>query len=223
VVVGDFQQSANFGGSTFASSGGYQAFIAKYAGASGNHVWSRSGGGTGDDWANGVAVDGSGNVIVTGSFTGTANFGGTALVSTYNTGVLLAKYSSAGTHLWSRGFTAVSSFGLGSGRGVAADSVGNIVVAGTVCGAVGFDGLYLGNGSTDLLLAKFSGSNGGTLWAKSTGDLQSDYGKAVAVGAGNNVLAGGTFAISANLGGGLMQSAAPGELSGDAYIVKLSP
>ena len=67
------------------------------------------------------------------------------------------------------------------------------VVAGAISGAVGFNTLYLGNGSTGILLAKFLGSNDGTLFAMSTGDLQRDCVEAVEVVAGDNVLTGGFF------------------------------
>jgi len=53
--------------------------------------------------ATGVAVDASGEVVVTGSFTGTVNFGGGAL-STPNTSadVFVVKYGGAGEHRWSK-------------------------------------------------------------------------------------------------------------------------
>jgi hypothetical protein len=53
-------------------------------------------GGTGNDWGNALALDGSDNVLLTGFFNGTADFdpgAGTAnLTSSGNTDIFLAKY-----------------------------------------------------------------------------------------------------------------------------------
>jgi hypothetical protein len=46
-------------------------------------------------------VDGGGNVVVTGYFQGTVNFGGGSLTSAGGTDIFLFKYSAAGAHVWS--------------------------------------------------------------------------------------------------------------------------
>jgi len=51
-----------------------------------------------------VAVDQAGNVYLSGSFQGTANFGATNLSSAGGTDAFLAKYSSNGQFLWVRQF-----------------------------------------------------------------------------------------------------------------------
>ena len=66
-------------------------FLAKYD-AAGNHVWSLQLGGPSFDDGFGVTADASGNVIVTGSFNGTADFGGDPLTSAGGRDVFLAKY-----------------------------------------------------------------------------------------------------------------------------------
>ena len=47
---------------------GDDLFVAKYSGSDGSHVWSKGFGSGGDEWGNGVSVDGSGDVVITGSF-----------------------------------------------------------------------------------------------------------------------------------------------------------
>jgi hypothetical protein len=220
-VTGSFQQSVAFGGTTFTSAGSYDMFVAEYSGANGSHLWSASGGGSGDDRGNATAFDASGNVLVTGYFTGNANIAGNSLSSPYNPGlsaIFLAKYSSAGSGLWVRGFTPVVSFGYGSGNGIAVDSVGNIVLTGNTCGAIGFDGTYLGNGDSDIFLAKLT-ATGNTVWAKSYGATGNDCGLAVSIGAGNAILVCGYFYQAADFGTGQMQSAA----NNDGFIFKTTP
>ena len=217
-VAGSFQQTVNFGGASFTSAGNYDMFVAKYSGATGNHLWSLSGGGSGYDFGNAIAFDSNGNVVVTGAFYGTANIGGNMLSSPHNPGLpamFLAKFSSTGTALWSRGFVPYFAGGEASGNGVAVDGVGNIVVTGFVSGITGFDGTYLGMGDADILLAKFS-TGGNTLWAWSYGGSMADHGSAVTIGAEGKVLATGYFHTSVDFGGGAMQSAS----SNDGFVVK---
>lgn len=220
-VIGSFQQTVSFGGGSFTSAGNYDVFVAKYSGANGSHLWSCSGGGSSADKGYAIAFDPNGNVVATGYFSGNANIGGSALSSPYNQGlpaIFLAKFTSAGTALWSRGFIPYVSYGQATGNGVAVDGTGNIVLTGCVCGAVGFDGAYPGGGDMDILLAKFS-PTGGTIWVKSYGSSGNDSGNAVSVGAENNILATGFFVQSADFGSGTMQSGA----QYDGFVVKTAP
>jgi hypothetical protein len=222
VIVGSFQGSLNLGGSTFASAGGYDIFVAKYAGSTGAHQWSVSGGGTGNEQGRSVAVDASGNVVVTGEFMGTATIGGTALSSPYSpslTAMFLTKYSASGSPVWSQGFVPTDSYSMATGRGVAVDGAGNIVLTGYIQGTVGFGSLYLTGGSPTIVLAKFSGS-GLQLWAKGYGGTSlNDVGQAVSTGASNNILAAGYFGDPINFGCGSMTSAC----QADGFSVKVSP
>lgn len=81
LVAGDFSGTADFGGGTLTSAGGNDLVVAKYD-ASGAYLWSRSFGGSDNgDSPEVLAVDGSGNVLVSGSFFGTVDFGGGLLSS----------------------------------------------------------------------------------------------------------------------------------------------
>ena len=104
-VTGFFKGTADFdpgSGSTnlnSASVGSNDVFFAKYN-SSGDLVWAKSVGGTSGDNGEKIAVDGSGNVYVTGFFQGTADFdpgsGTTNLTSAGSNDVYFAKYSSDG-------------------------------------------------------------------------------------------------------------------------------
>jgi hypothetical protein len=221
-VVGSFQGSLNLGGSTLTSAGGSDVFVAEYSGSTGAHLWSVSGGGSGNDLGRAVAVDASGNVVITGEYVGTASIAGTTITAPYNPGtssMFVAKYSSTGTGVWAQRFAPRSSNGVASGRGVAIDSAGNIALTGYVEGSVVFGSVALGMGSPTIMLAKLSGA-GSVVWAKGTGGSGlSDIGEGVTVGAGDNILATGHFADPIDFGGGSMTSVC----QGDGFIAKLSP
>jgi hypothetical protein len=68
------------------------------------HIWSRSFGDSDDDIGRAVAVDGSGNVILTGWFEGAVDFGGGLLTSVGDRDIFLAKYDMDGNHIWSRAY-----------------------------------------------------------------------------------------------------------------------
>ena len=55
------------------SEGNDDIFLSKFDSA-GNFIWARTCGGIGDDNGWGIAIDGSGNANITGSFEGSVNF-----------------------------------------------------------------------------------------------------------------------------------------------------
>jgi len=70
----------DFGGGPVSSTNN-DVFVAKYTMATGAYVWARHATGPGWENATGVAVDSAGNVVVTGNFDQTIDFGGGALNS----------------------------------------------------------------------------------------------------------------------------------------------
>ena len=65
--------------------------------ASGVHQWSQRFGGDEFEGPRGIAVDGAGNVIVTGTCSGAVDFGGGALIAADHD-IFVAKYDASGTH-----------------------------------------------------------------------------------------------------------------------------
>lgn len=108
----------------------------------GDYVWSRSMGSiAGNDGANGLAIDGIGNVYTTGGFAGTVDFdpgtGITNLISTLSTDdVFISKLSSNGDFVWARGF---GGSGSDQGRFIAVDGSGNVYTTGHFKNSVDFD------------------------------------------------------------------------------------
>jgi len=73
----------------------------------------------GDDQANGVAIDGDGNILVAGQIR----------VDVGNNDIWIRKYDSAGTEQWTQTYDGPAN-GSDDGRAVAVDSAGNVIVAG---------------------------------------------------------------------------------------------
>src|SRR5512134_1652383 len=91
------------------------------------HLWSQCFGSAGASSRGfAVAVDGSGNVVLAGSFTGSVSFGGSTLTA-QNTDIVLAKYNPLGAHVWSKRF---GGMGADQAYAVAVDDAGNILVTG---------------------------------------------------------------------------------------------
>jgi len=168
------------------------------------HVWSQRFGGTSSDQGNTVALDASGNVIVSGPFFGTANFGGVNLVSAGAADVFLAKYDASGAHLWSKRFGGTSQE---QSIVLAVDGSGSIVVTGLFAGTVDFGGGPLVSaGSSDIFLVKYDAS-GAHLWSRRFGDTGNDAGWDVAFDGAGNLAVVGYYNGTINLGGANLVSA----------------
>jgi hypothetical protein len=188
-VVGSFNNSATFGGTNVSSFGGDDLFVTKYDPA-GNLLWVRTAGGSTNDTANGVAVDGGGNCYVTGTFWNAANFGTTNLNSSGGRDVFLVKYSGTGNLVW-----VTHAGGVDDDRGlaIAVDGSSNIFVTGTFNGTAAFDNTNLVSaGVFDIFVAKYD-SAGRLLWARQAGGILDDYGTGVATDAAGNCYVTGHF------------------------------
>src|SRR5207244_11623198 len=99
-------------------------------------------------------VDPSGNIDVTGAFSGPADFGGGALTSA-GVDIFLAKLSPTGGHVWSRRFG--SALATHTGNGVACDGSGNVLVTGSFENSIDLGrGWARGFASQECFVATFS-------------------------------------------------------------------
>lgn len=192
VIAGQFEGTVNFGGSNLASGGDKDIVIAKYTSA-GAHSWSMRFGSTGADVGLGIGTDSSGNVYVIGQFSGTVNFGGSNLVSSGSTDIVIAKYSSAGAHVWSQ---RIGGTGIETGNAIAVMSDGTFAITGSYGNfgnAVDFGGGPLTpNGGADIFVAKYD-SAGVHQWSRSIGGTSQDLGTAIAINASGDVAVTGYF------------------------------
>ncbi|PWU08755.1 MAG: hypothetical protein C5B50_28970 [Verrucomicrobia bacterium] len=193
-VAGLFQNSASFGATVLASSGGNDIFIAKYD-PSGNLVWAKAAGGTADDEAHGVAVDAAGNAYITGfADSRTATFGSLSFVNHSGfDNAFVAKCNNAGTFLWVR---QISSTADSRGNGIALDGATNVFSAGSFAGTATFGSTNLAaagtSGYPDVFLLKHDLS-GNQLWVRQAGGTNDDEANGVAADAAGNTFVTGEF------------------------------
>ncbi len=162
--------------------------------ASGTPDWGWAAGVGDNQRAWGVAVDSADNVILTGYFEADLNLGCSTLQSTGAADIFVAKFSSAGTCLWSKRFGEPAMFDDEQrAYRVAVDSSNNIIITGFFEGDVDFGAASISSaGYYDVFVAKFD-SSGTNLWAKSFAGGYSDYAHSVAVDPQDNILVAGYF------------------------------
>jgi len=152
-VTGWYLYSTDLGGGPLLASQ-YAAFLAKYSGNDGHHLWSKSFSGAGYIFGNAVTVDANGNAAITGNFTSTIDLGGGVLnTSAFGvTTIFVAKYSSAGGHLWSKRFGGTS---YADSTAIATDGTGHVLVTGPFMGTADFGVQSLSStGSDDMYLLR---------------------------------------------------------------------
>ncbi len=137
--------------------------------------WAKSVGGSGYDKSYSIAVDGSGNTYITGTFEGTVDFDPGAGTTTLTSGgygvIFFAKYDANGSLVWAK---SVGENGNTTSYSITVDGSGNIYITGYFLGTVDFnpspnpaDTLYLTeNTGGSIFFAKYNGSDGSLVWAK---------------------------------------------------------
>jgi hypothetical protein len=216
IVTGIFAGTFDFGGgNVLTSAGGDDIFVAKL-GAAGADVWSKRFGDANQQNGFRVAVDGAGNVILAGFFSGTVNFGGSLLTSQGGSDVFVAKFGPGGAHVWSKSFGAAQEQ---YARSVVVDHTGNVFVTGYFYNTIDFGGGALTSaGSSDIFVAKLDPS-GNHIWSKRFGNAGAQAGFAAAVDASGNVIVAGYLYGAIDFGGGNRV----GGGNNDVFLAKFAP
>ncbi len=227
-VAGSFSGTVNFGPSSITSNGGKDIFIVAYNSA-GTFLWCRTIGGSLDDEATAIDVNGLG-VFVTGYFQGTvdlnAGVGVTSVTSAGGKDIFEVFYSTAGNFF--SGFR-IGSTGNDQGNAIVRDNNINCeIIAGSFEGTVDFDpGISTVNltsaGSTDVF---FGAYNSGVLqFACAMGATTNDEARGLAVSAGGNIYITGTYTGTADFdpGAGVFNLANVGGINrDDIFFAKYS-
>ncbi len=210
--------------STYA--GGTEAFVTKLASTGTALTWSSYVGGIGSDTGRAIAVDGSGNVYLTGS-TYSSDFPVWLAIDSSLGGsndAFVAKVNGAGSSLaWS---TYLGGSGGESAYGIAIDTSGNVYVTGYTSSsdfptAGGFDATYGGN--SDAFVTKIKSDGTARIWSSYLGDTEYDEARAVAVDESGNVyVTGHTHSPNFPSSGGFDTTyGGVGNDNGDAFVTKV--
>jgi hypothetical protein len=191
---------------TLSSFGGDDMFLAKLDPA-GNALWGKHFGGAATVAGStiGVAIDKTGNVAISGGFTGAANFGGGALTAPMmKSNPYVATYDNNGVFNWQAQLGSVSVFGYDVTS--AFDSAGDVIVSGDYDGgslvvplAAGGSATLANNNSRDIFVAKLTNASGGKAeWAKRFGEAigtaaASTLARALVVDSSDVIYLGGNF------------------------------
>jgi hypothetical protein len=173
------------GGSSYSTARLNTSFVGKYNNA-GNYTWGvfiAPDNSASSVEAEGITVDNSGNVYVTGAFSGTVTFGTQSPVTSVGPGsfdLFVAKYNSSGVFQWAVQF---GSKAYEKGYSISVDNAGNYYVTGNFNGQAS-DALTMGNtlngsGNADIFVMKGAVSNGAAAKSIKRNSGASDIGKDV--------------------------------------------
>jgi hypothetical protein len=215
-VTGSFGGTIDFGKGGLTSAGGTDIFVAKLD-ANGAALWSRSFGSVDNDVGLGVAMDAAGDVVVTGSFHGSVDFGGGAFHAPGAApAIVVAKLDATDGHtLWARTMGTDTGNGAGNGIALAVASDGSILLGGVSFGTIDFGGGPIPNASGACGFITRMGADGAYQWGKLLQASNGSNTTSVAGDSAGNVYLTGTYIGTADLGGGPMTAAS----SGSSFLV----
>lgn len=219
IMAGYFSLSSlTPGTATVVSNGNVDGWVVKYN-SSGTMQWAAKIGDTGNEYANAVATDASGNIYVSGYFTSTTlSIGTSTLINAGGNDIFLAKYDASGNPQWAVSY---GNTGNETSTGLATDASGNVYITGyygsgttLTMGAT----ILTNSGNIDWYVAQVS-SSGVVQWAKRFGGTGSDYAMGVKTDNSGNVVVTGYFSSSSMAVGSATLATAG---SNDCFITKLS-
>jgi len=228
-ITGYFEDTGDFdpgGGTANLTSAGRDDIFVQKLDSSGNYIWAKQMGGTGDDNGISITVDGSGNVYTTGDFEGTADFdpGAGALISEGASDVFAQKLDGSGNSLWVKSFGGINP---DKGYSIGVDTDGNVYTTGWFAETVDFDpGVGIANmtsaGEEDIFIQKLDGS-GNLIRTKRIGGISRDFGFSIMIDGPGNVYATGEFAETVDFdpSSGIVNVTSTGGYN--VFVLKMSP
>lgn len=169
-VTGSFEGRLIIGTDTLVSNGSIDIYVAKYN-QQGIPLWAISGGGPSADYGMTIAIDASGNALISGYFFDTARLGDIEIVSYRNSDIYIAKVNSAGVWQWAKAF---GGNGFDKGQTVSSDANSNIYVGGIFEQTAYFESdSIISAGLRDMFVCKLN-SIGEIQWINKAGSTSTD-------------------------------------------------
>jgi hypothetical protein len=203
----------------------YEMFVVKFS-ADGMPVFSRAFGDAAFDLSTAalaVAVDGAGDILLTGSFEAALTLGG----GFYNAGppdMFVAKLSGAsGGDMWVT--TSGDDIAAQRGQGIVAGPGNSVVIAGDFTGDLVLKGNSLVTAANEDIFVAALDASGTPLWGKRLGGIGDQRVRTLATNAAGELVLAGAFSGVIGLGPGdplVGSDAMPGSTK-DLFIAKLDP
>lgn len=197
----------------------YLTILSTFSMGQPDFVWAQRAGGLFDtpntfDIGCGVTVDHLGNTYVTGYFFHRGSFGGTWLTSHGLHDIFIAKLDPSGNFLWAKN---AGGAGDDYGKGIVADSQGNVYITGSFWQYASFGNLELSAyAARDIFITKLD-TDGNFIWAKRAGGSNLNRGQSIAIDDDDNIYITGNFRGNASFGPIMLSSAG----QDDVFAAKL--
>ena len=189
-VSGVLSGTATLDGSQILTSAGLGDIFVMKLNPDGQLVWLKQFGGAGDDNIYDITTDASGNVIISGWFAGTVDFGGVVLTSEGGQDHVLAKMAPDGSVTWAKRFGSSLDDG---GNEVETDAAGTIYATAQSIGSYTADGFsFTNHGQHDSYILKVA-SDGTVIWVRATEGSGRERVRGIDVDTSGNVFAGFEF------------------------------
>ena len=202
------------------SNGKADIFLAKFTGETGRIIWANSYGSTKYDVVHSIGADSENNIVVTGFFQGSINFGKGVgkLKSQGKSDIFIAKFNSDGNYLWAQSYGGSQS---DYGRGLVLDKQNNIYLTGYFQKEITFgetSNMLISKEGYDIYLVKLS-ADGKHIWSRSFTGTKSDFGHAITITTDGTIVLAGYYAGQLNFAEHVLVSR--GET--DAFLAFFNP
>jgi uncharacterized repeat protein (TIGR01451 family) len=188
--------------------------------------WAKSIGGTTADGGRSIALDASGNVYITGKFSGTVDFDPSSniynLSSSGSDDIFMSKLDASGNFVWAKRMGGID---VDGGTSIVVDASGNSFVSGYFTGTADFDPGSASYNMTsvalsDIFITKLDAS-GNFVWAKRMGGTGGDQSLSLTQDSNGNLYTTGIYTQTADFDPGTATfNLIPAGLS-DIFISKL--
>lgn len=216
-LIGRFNGAVTIGSDSLATSPGsdHDYFVVRVS-AAGSYDWARRiNAGVPNELNHvlGVSITDAGQVLVSGRFEASIDFGAGPENAADGRDFFVAKYDTDGTLLWSRVFG-----GAGDDEGKALfDDDGYIIVTGHIADSVDLGGGMLTANGTDVLVAKLD-ADGNHVWSRLHGGAGEQRGEVIGLAPNNDFIVAGPFAGTIDFGGGALTATGT-----ETFVTRLGP